>query len=119
LLRGAGEATGHSPLLFGRPIEEPDTDKVLLIVVTSDRGLAGAFNSGLIRFAEARIRDTYAAHKASNRLALITAGRRGTDYFSKRGYNVVDKHVGIFTKLQFESAKAIATLATELFTKGE
>lgn len=118
LLRSASPETATSPLLFGRKTQ-PNKDRVLMIVITSDRGLAGAFNAGLIRFAEARIRETYSAHRADGRLGIITVGRRGTDYFSKRDFNVVNSHVGIFTKLDFQTARELRLEASELFNRGD
>jgi F-type H+-transporting ATPase subunit gamma len=119
LLSNAGDEIAKSPVLFGRKLTEANTDKVLLIIVSSDRGLAGAFNANIIRFAEARIRDTYSAHHTSGRLGIITVGRRSTDYFSKRGYNIVETHVGVFNKLEFSVAQHLVTKATDLFNEAE
>lgn len=120
LLTSATSEIAKSPLLFGRKLQDGEQqERVLLVIVTSDRGLAGAFNANLVRFAENHIREKYAAHKASGRLSLVTVGRRGTDYFSKRGYEVIEKYVGIFSKLQFETAEQLVSRTTELFTNGE
>ncbi|MEI8135605.1 MAG: ATP synthase F1 subunit gamma [bacterium] len=119
LLRSAGDEIVQSPMLFGRHLEDKQTEKVLLIIVSSDRGLAGAFNTNIIKFAEARMRDLYSTHLATNRLSLITVGRRATDYFSKRSYNIIDKHVGVFTKIDFGTAKTIAEKVTALFGDAE
>jgi F-type H+-transporting ATPase subunit gamma len=119
LLASAGEEIVQSPVLFGRHLEDPKTEKVLLIVVSSDRGLAGAFNANIIKFAEARMREVYADHLHSKRLSLITVGRRSTDYFSKRGYDIIEKHVGVFTKIDFSTAKSIAEKASALFADAE
>ncbi len=115
LLSNAGDEVAKSPILFGRTIREEHTDNVLLIVVSSDRGLAGAFNTNIIRFAEARIRETYAAHFASGRVGLITVGRRCSDHFAKRGYTIVQAYPGIFSKLEFQTAHEIIEQATALF----
>lgn len=118
LLSNVDPESIQSPLLFGRPVASAN-ERVLLIIITSDRGLAGAFNAGLVRFAEARMREVYAAHLSSDRLSMITVGRRGTDYFSKRGYNIVEKFVGIFTKLDFETARELRRTAVEMFSRGD
>ncbi|HET6512875.1 MAG TPA: ATP synthase F1 subunit gamma [Candidatus Kapabacteria bacterium] len=118
LLSNVDPESIQSPLLFGRPVT-PANERVLLIIITSDRGLAGAFNAGLIRFAEARIRDTYSEHLRTNRLSMITVGRRGTDYFSKRNYNIIEKFVGIFSKLDFETARELRRLAVDQFSRGD
>lgn len=119
LLTAATKEIAKSPLLFGRKLPEGEQERVLLVVVTSDRGLAGAFNANLIRFTESRINELYAGHKRNGRLSLITVGRRGTDYFTKHGYDVIERYVGIFSKLQFETAEQIVGRATELFSNGE
>ena len=119
LLSNAGDEIVKSPMLFGRTQQEPDTDKVLLIIVSSDRGLAGAFNANILRFAETRIREVYGAHLASGRLGIIPVGRRATDYFTKRGYTIVESHPGIFNKLEFSIAQQLVGKATELFTNAD
>ncbi len=119
LLTAATKEIAKSPLLFGRKLPEGEQERVLLIVVTSDRGLAGAFNANLIRFTENRINELYASHKRNGRLSVITVGRRGTDYFTKHGYDVIERYVGLFSKLQFETAEQLVNRATELFSNGE
>jgi F-type H+-transporting ATPase subunit gamma len=118
LLRSSAQEAGRSPLLYGRAEMPEAGEKVLMVVISSDRGLAGGFNAGLIRFAESRIRDHYAEHMKSGRLGMITVGRRSTDHFSKRNYPIVNKYVGIFTKLEFDSAKTIAEDAIDRFNHG-
>ena len=117
LLHSAALETARSPLLFGR---EPDeNEKILLIVVTSDRGLAGAFNSNILKFTETRIRDEFQAHKQSGRLSILPVGRRATDYFTKRGYKIAGKYPGIFSKLEFDSARSITHFVTDLYNREE
>lgn len=119
LLTSATKEIAKSPLLFGRKLAEGEQERVLLVIVTSDRGLAGAFNANLIRFSENYIQEKFGEHKRSGRLSIITVGRRGTDYFTKHGYNVIEKYVGVFSKLQFETAEHLVSRTTELFTNGE
>ncbi len=117
LLQSAALENARSPLLFGRPQDQ--NERVILAVVTSDRGLAGAFNSNLLKFAESRIRDEFAQHKASGRLSIVTLGRRATDYFTKRGYTVAGKYPGIFSKLEFDTARSITLFLTNLYNRAE
>jgi F-type H+-transporting ATPase subunit gamma len=119
LLRGSTDDNARSAMLYGRERLDPAAERVLLIVVSSDRGLAGAFNSNLLKFTEARIRAQYAAHQESGRLKLITVGRRSSDYFTKRQYQFVNKYPGVFTKLDFDTARSITLEAIELFNRGE
>ncbi len=117
LLQSASLESTSSPLLIGRPRDEKE--RVVLVVVTSDRGLAGAFNSNLLKFTEARIRDQFAQHKESGHLSVVPIGRKATDYFTKRGYPVVGKYPGIFSKLEFDTARTITLFVTSLYNRGE
>jgi F-type H+-transporting ATPase subunit gamma len=117
LLQSASLESTSSPLLIGRPRDEKE--RVVLVVVTSDRGLAGAFNSNLLKFTEARIRDQFAQHKESGRLSVVPIGRKATDYFTKRGYSVAEKYPGIFSKLEFDTARTITLFVTSLYNRGE
>jgi F-type H+-transporting ATPase subunit gamma len=117
LLQSASLESAQSPLLIGRP--QDDKERVVLVVVTSDRGLAGAFNSNLLKFTEARIRDQFAQHKDSGRLSIVPIGRKSTEYFTKRGYNVAGKYPGIFSKLEFDTARTITLFVTSLYNRGE
>jgi F-type H+-transporting ATPase subunit gamma len=117
LLQSTSLESASSPLLIGRPRDEKE--RVVLVVVTSDRGLAGAFNSSLLKFTEARIRDQFAQHKESGRLSVVPIGRKATDYFTKRGYPVAEKYPGIFSKLEFDTARTITLFVTSLYNRGE
>ncbi len=117
LLHSASLETARSPLLFGRKPDEKE--RVILIVVSSDRGLAGPFNSNLLKFTEARIRDMYQAHKDTGRLAIVPIGRRATDYFTRRGYKLAGKYPGIFSKLEFDVARSITQFVSDLYNRAE
>lgn len=99
-----------SPLLMER-----ETKHVTLIIVTSDRGLCGSFNSNLIRSAVDFIQSDLATYFESKNLDLICIGKKGNDFFSKRHYPVREKHLGLFSDLQFSSAKEIIQKVTKSF----
>ena len=86
----------------------------LLIVITADRGLCGSFNSNVIKAAGHVILDT----GAGQGVALSLVGRKGRDFFRRRGFNVVYEAVGIFQKMTFADAAEIADVAIEEFTSG-
>ena len=93
--------------------------KVLIVVITSNRGLCGAFNTNILRTANQRILTDYAAqHKAGN-VSVITVGRKGTEFFSKKGYNVVTSHDSVFDALTYENIAAIAQSIMTAFTNNE
>ncbi len=88
-------------------------DAALVIVVTADRGLAGAFNSNAIKRAEEVIQSDYAGMKRRRQLFLLCAGRKGHEHFSKRGYQLVGDFQNIFDGLSFGTAKRMAEAAAE------
>ena len=92
-----------------------DVKKLVLIVVTSDRGFCGAFNANLIRAAQAHI----AAQPAGVSVRLICIGKKGVDYFGKRGYNLIGRHVGVYGNLAFSWVQALAGEIIAQYLKGE
>ena len=112
-LKGQTDPTAH-PLFAIRE----DVDAVLLIVVTADRGLAGAFNSNVIKLAEETVRGEYAQYDASGNLHVLCVGRRGSDHFRKRGYRVVGNYAGVFDKLTFSTAARIVDVIVDGYLDG-
>ena len=99
------------PLLAER---EPSPDaKILLIVITADKGLCGGFNTNVIKAASSFIG---AANTGPVCLGLV--GRKGRDFFKKRGFEVRIEEVGIFQKVKYADAQRIAQAAIEEFTNG-
>src|SRR6185436_16134967 len=97
------------PLLEVRP-----EDKILLIVVTADRGLCGAFNSNILRAATGFLRQ----HEKQT-VMLATAGRKGRDFFRRRGIPIRTEFVNIFSKLDYGHARDIAEAAVEAYSSAE
>jgi len=98
-----------NPLLARRPEK-----RVLLLLFTSDKGLAGAFNANLIKAAQKFMEE----HRDAE-LEIETIGRKGRDFFKKRGARIVAEHIGILGRPTFEDAAAIARKAIERFRNGE
>jgi F-type H+-transporting ATPase subunit gamma len=98
------------PLLTARALG-PDS-QTLLIVVTADKGLCGSFNTNIIKGAGAFISES------AQRCVLGLVGRKGRDFFGRRGFNVLFEHVGLFQKLKYEDGRAIARDAIEAFQSG-
>jgi F-type H+-transporting ATPase subunit gamma len=90
----------------------------LLIVVTSDRGLAGAFNTNLLKAVEAAVAERFAAQRAAGTLHVIAIGRKGHDYFATRGVPMIGDFRGFFNDLRFDRAGDIIDLAVDGFTAG-
>ena len=87
---------------------------VLLIVVTADRGLCGSFNSNVIKSAGQFI----TSEGQGREVALGLIGRKGRDFFRRRGFDVRYEAAGIFQRLSFEHAVGVANTAIEEFTSG-
>ncbi|MEJ2010046.1 MAG: ATP synthase F1 subunit gamma [Acidobacteriota bacterium] len=105
-LAGRLEQEEH-PLLARRPEK-----KILLVVVTADRGLCGAFNANLLRTAESYIRE-----RGPDKVSLVAVGRKGRDFFRRRSVKITAEYVNIFRQLAFSHAKDLADKIIELYTK--
>jgi F-type H+-transporting ATPase subunit gamma len=97
-----------------RPVE-----KVLIMLVTSDRGLCGGYNSNLIKLAKQLIKDKYPQQEAKGNVQVLPIGKKGYEYFTKNGFKVVDKYWDIFTGLSFDKVQAAAKYAMDAFANKE
>jgi len=100
-----GETSDLSPLLAQRPEQ-----KILLVLVTSDKGLAGAFNTNLIKAAQ-----RFAAEHAGASVRMVLVGRKGRDFFRKRAADILSEHINMASKLVLADVAAIAQKAIELY----
>ncbi len=96
-----------------RPVE-----KVLLIVITSDRGLCGAYNSNLIKLTKLVIREKYEEQFAKGHVEILPIGKKGYEHFLKNGYKLNDTFWHLFAHLDFEHVKQAAAFAMEGFIAG-
>lgn len=103
------EEAGSFPLLAVR-----EERRVQLIVVSSDTGLAGAFNANLFRMVHQNIDQQHFPD-----LRIETIGRKGRDYFRRRNFNVSGEHVGIVEKPRYEQAAEIAQAMMERYRNDE
>ena len=97
-----------------RPIE-----KVLILLVTSDRGLCGGYNSNLIKLAKQVITQKYPDQMAAGNVQILPIGKKGYEHFLKNGYKVVDDFWQIFTGLSFEKVQDAAQYAMDAFANKE
>ena len=93
---------------------ERAVEKVLVIIVTSDRGLCGGYNSNLIKLTRQIIQDKYSAQQAKGNVQILPIGKKGFEHFSKNGFKVVDAYWDIFTGLSFEKVQTAAKYAMEV-----
>ncbi len=112
--RLVGSSTVDNKLM--RPVDE--VNKVLMIIVASDRGLCGGFNNNLFKEIEKYIEKNLSEHRENGTLGLVTIGKKATAHFSKRKYNVVEKFPGFFDSLEYDKTSAIMSDATEQFVDG-
>ena len=108
-LAGRVDASIH-PLLAAR--EAGPDSRTLIIVVSADKGLCGSFNTNINKAA------AQLAVTSPTRAVFGLIGRKGRDYFGRRGFKVEFEQVGIFQKLAFSNAQTIAALAVDAFTSG-
>ncbi|GAC1707250.1 MAG: F0F1 ATP synthase subunit gamma [Flavisolibacter sp.] len=97
-------------LATARPVE-----KVLYIIITSDRGLAGAYNANIIKLAKQSIHEKYAAQKAKGNVFIWNIGKKGYEHFSKNNYKTDEKYKDIFLNLTFERVQKAAQAAMVAF----
>src|SRR5215467_2665282 len=93
-----------------RPVE-----KVLMIVITSDRVLCGAYNTNIIKLAKQTIRERYAAQAAKGNVEIWNIGKKGYENFLKNKYKAKDTFRDIFLHLSFENVQACAQAAVKAF----
>jgi F-type H+-transporting ATPase subunit gamma len=111
-----GNAEGDIDLALAkqRPVE-----KVLIIVITSDRGLCGGYNSNLIKLVKQHIAANYATQFANGKVEILPLGKKGYEHFTKNKFKVIDSYWNIFGDLNFENVVSAAKYALDAFAKGE
>lgn len=96
----------NHPFLKSREIK-----KTVYIVITADRGLAGGYNSNVLKLSERNI------DKSTD--SVVAMGSKGRDFFTRRGYNVIDSHVGITEEPEFSDARSVGNLVIDLYKNEE
>jgi F-type H+-transporting ATPase subunit gamma len=97
------------PLLARRPEE-----RILLIVLSGERGLAGAFNTNVLKQAHEFIRS-----KKGKKIVLIPIGKKGRDSLRKAGYQFAAEYVNVLARVDYKVAREIANLVSQLYAKDE
>jgi F-type H+-transporting ATPase subunit gamma len=95
------------PLLARRPEE-----RILAIVLSGERGLAGAFNTNILRKAQ----EFFRSHR-NQKLSVVPMGKKGRDSLRKAGFNLAAEYVNVLARVEFSTAREIATLVTQLYSK--
>ncbi len=95
------------PLLAHRPEE-----RILVIVMTGERGLAGAFNTNVLRKAS----DFFRANK-NKKISVIPVGKKGRDSLKKAGFNIIAEYVNVLARVDFATTREISALVTDLYAE--
>ena len=106
----SGEGEVGMKLAAERPIEN-----VLLIVITSDRGLAGAFNANLIKAAKSVISEKYSSQFNKAKVTIWNMGKKGYEHFTKNKYNTNADYKDIFLDLTFENVQVASKAAMKAY----
>jgi F-type H+-transporting ATPase subunit gamma len=91
--------------IYGR-VSAPE--KVLIVVITSNRGLCGAFNTNVINETRRIISEKYPDQLRKGTLRLLTIGKKGFDYFRKQKHNMLPEQNNLFNDLTFENVTLVA-----------
>jgi F-type H+-transporting ATPase subunit gamma len=105
-IMGRIEAPQH-PLLAVRPEE-----RVLVVVLTGERGLAGAFNTNILK----RANEVFRANKGK-KVSVVPVGKKGRDALKRAGFEFPAEYINVLAKVEFSTAREIANLVTELYKK--
>ncbi len=99
--------------------QERKPEKILLVVIASNRGLCGGFNSNIIKMAVGHAQTTYQQQFSKNQVSFITIGRKATEFFRKRNYNVIESHDELFDRLTFDNVSVLAEKIMKMFASKE
>ena len=105
---------GSSPFL-----QEREPNRVLVVVVTSNRGLAGAFNTNVIKTANNLIAEKYSNQLKAGNVSVVGIGKKGQEYYQRRKYNVIGNNNELFSDLTFLNVSKVTEAIMQGFLKGE
>jgi F-type H+-transporting ATPase subunit gamma len=100
-------------------IQEREPNKVLVVVVSSNRGLAGAFNMNVIKATNNLIAERYSEQFKNGNVKIVAVGKKGQDFYEKRNYNTIGNNNELYSALTFENVTKITEAIMDGFVKGE
>lgn len=98
---------------------EREEENVLIVLITSNRGLCGAFNSNAIKAAIHAALETYSTQMMAGQVHFVSIGKKGNDFLKRNGYNIVHNGSDLFDDLTFENSAQIAQMIMDLYVEGE
>jgi len=105
---------GSEPLTTARPLAT-----LGVVVVTSDRGMCGAFNTNILRAAQAHMATVMPDFRTANSVRLFLVGKKATDFFTKQQLPIAAKHPGFFGRLSFGETQTVAREIVDMYLRGE
>jgi F-type H+-transporting ATPase subunit gamma len=94
-------------------------NKILIVAISSDRGLCGSFNTNVFKGVLKLIHDKYEKQYRNGNVTILTIGRKADDYFAKRKFNVVSDHSGIIAAISFDKVSAAAEYIFDSYRYGK
>jgi F-type H+-transporting ATPase subunit gamma len=105
---------GSSPYL-----QEREPVRVLVVVVSSNRGLAGAFNANVIKTANNLIAEKYSKQLQAGNVSIVAIGKKSQEFYQRRKYNVIGNNNDLYLDLNFENASKITESIMQGFVNGD
>jgi F-type H+-transporting ATPase subunit gamma len=99
--------------------EERPVEKVLLIVITSDRGLCGGYNANIVKLAKSTVAEKYSSQFSKGNVTVWNIGKKGWESLNKAGYKTNDRFKDIYLNLKFEAVQEAAQSAMKAFDQKE
>jgi len=99
--------------------EEREPNKVLIVVVSSNRGLAGAFNMNVIKATNNLIAEKYSEQYKNGKVSILSIGKKSQDFYEKRGYTVIGNNNAVYAELTFENVTKITDSIMAGFKNGD
>lgn len=94
-------------------------NKIVIVAVSSDRGLCGGFNSSVIKATNKLILESYGAQAKAGNVSILPIGKKVYEYFSKRNFKLIDAHWSLLTSISYERVGEAAQFLMDAFKKGE
>lgn len=94
---------------------EKDSDHVLIVVITSDRGLCGSFNANVQKRVLSLIEEKYPTKKEEGNLTLLCIGKKGMEFFERRNFKIIKDYVNLFHDVAFDKVKVAAETVMKAF----
>jgi len=96
-----------------------DSEKVLVVVITSNKGICGAFNANVVRAVRRLMTEKYSGQMQKGDLSFMTVGKKGNDALKRLNCNIIEDHSDLYTRLEFENVAGLADKLTNLYLSKE